>query len=138
VLPVATAGNAASETEQRLAALAVATAGDAVTFAPRRGKKSPGLRGGSIAGVTKKRGKKGPLTLKLAKVRYAEDAVVSGTVVIPKDPHGVIVAKLTAVADSGERVKLTATWSPLVPGAAATVQGTAGKGTPLRVTMRAP
>jgi pimeloyl-ACP methyl ester carboxylesterase len=138
VLPAATAGNAASETEQRLAALAVATAGDAVTFAPRRGKKAPGLRGGSIAGVTKKRGKKGPLTLKLAKVRYAEDAVVSGTVVIPKDPHGVIVAKLTAVADSGERVKLTATWSPLVPGAAATVQGTAGKGTPLRVTMPAP
>lgn len=140
-LPEATAGNAASESEQRLAALAVATAGDAVAFAPRRGKKTPGLRGGSIAGNSKakgQRGKKRPLTLKLTKVRYAEDAVVSGTVVIPRDQHGVVVAKLTATADSGERVKLTATWSPLEPGAMANVQGTAGKRTPLRITMPAP
>ena len=43
--PAAATGNAAGETEQRLAALAVATAGDAVAFAPARGKKTPGLRG---------------------------------------------------------------------------------------------
>ena len=135
VLPTATAGNAASAAEQRLAALAVATAGDAVAFAPRRGKKTPGLRGGSVAGNSKKTG---PLKLKLSKVRYAEDVFVSGTVVIPKDPHGAIVATLTAVADSGERVKLTATWLPLEPGAMATVQGTAGKATPLRLTLPAP
>lgn len=143
-LPEATAGNAASVAEQQLAALAVATAGDAVAFAPRRGKRTPGLRGGAIAanpskkGKRKGKGKKGPLTLKLTRVRYAEDAIVSGTVVIPRDPHRTIVAKLTAVADSGERVKLTASWLPLEPGAAATVQGTAGKRTPLRVTMPAP
>lgn len=139
--PAATAGNAASETEQRLAALAVATAGDALAFAPVRGKRTPGLRGGSIAGNPKqkgKRSKKGPLILTLTRVRYAEDVSVSGTVVIPKDPHGAVVAKLTGVADSGERVKLTATWSPLEPGAVATVQGTAGKRTPLRVTLPAP
>jgi hypothetical protein len=143
-LPAATAGNAAGEAEQRLAALAVATAGDAVVFAPGRGKKAPGLRGGTIAGNPKGNGKKGrkgkkrPLTLKLAKVRYAEDVSVSGRVVIPRNPHGVIVAKLTAAADSGEQVKLTAAWSSLEPGAAVTVQGTAGKRTPLRVTMPAP
>ena len=150
VLPVVAAGNAASETEQRLAGLAVATAGDAVAFAPLRGKKTPGLRGGSIAGTPRehgkkgkkskqrKKGKKGPLTLKLTNVRYAEDVSVNGTVVIPHDPHGAIVARLTAIADSGERVKLTATWLPLEPGAVATVQGTAGKRTPLRITLPAP
>jgi len=58
--------------------------------------------------------------------------------VIPKDPHGTIVAKVTATADSGERVKLTASWAPLTPNAVATVQGTAGKSTPLRVTLPAP
>jgi hypothetical protein len=58
--------------------------------------------------------------------------------VIPKDPHGTIVARVTAIADSGGRVKLTATWDPLVPDAVATVQGVAGKSTPLRVTMPAP
>mgnify|MGYP007112123465 FL=1 len=85
VLPTVTAGNAASEAEQRLAALAVATAGDAVAFAPGQGKRTPGLRGGSIAGnpkktgKAKKKGKKGPLKLKLAKVRYAGDASVSYT-----------------------------------------------------------
>ena len=142
VLPKVGAGNSANEAELRLAALAVAAAGDAVAFAPRSGKKTPGLRGGTIAGTSKKKGKKkgkkGPLKLTLAKVRYAEDASVSGTVVIPKDPHAAIVAKLTAVADSGEQVKLTASWLPLEPGALATVQGTAGKSTPLRVTLPAP
>jgi hypothetical protein len=149
-LPTVSPGNAASETEQRLAALAVATAGDAVALAPGRGKKTPGLRGGSIAanpekkgkgkgkGKSKKKARHGPLTLKLANVRYAEDVAVSGTVVIPKNPHGTVVARVTATADSGERVKLTASWSPLVPDAMATVQGTAGKSTPLRVTLPAP
>lgn len=116
----------AERTEQYYAAVA-ALPNDA--FAPRRGKKAPGLRGGAVAGTPqakRKRGNKGPLTLTLTKVRYAEDAIVSGTAVIPGDPHGAIVARLTAVADSGERVKLIATWSPLEPGAAAAVQGTAG------------
>lgn len=134
-LPVATPGNAASETEQRLAAAAVATAGDALTIAPRKGKRAPGLRGGSLRGGA---GKRGPRTLTLKKVRYAADVAVSGRIVIPKQPHGAIVARLTAVADTGERVTLTATWLPLEPAAQATVRGTAGKRTPLRVVLPAP
>jgi hypothetical protein len=76
--------------------------------------------------------------LKLVKARYTEDVTVSGTVEIPGDPHGAIVAKLSASADSRERMKPIATWLPLDPGASATAEGTAGKATPLRITMPAP
>jgi hypothetical protein len=137
-LPVAAASNEATSDMQRLAALAVATAGDTVTYPARRGQNTAGLRGGTIA--SSKKG--GPRVLMLRNVRYAEDIAVSGAVTIPKDPKGEIVAEITATADDGARVRLTARWSPLAAGAVAAVQGTvvgaSADSDRLRVTMPAP
>jgi hypothetical protein len=134
-LPTAPAGNQATPQEQRLAALAVATAGDVVAYPPKRGKKLAGLRGGTISASQSRK----PRVLTLNKVRYAEDVAVSGTVKVPSKPAAAIVASLTAVADDGTKVKITASWRPLQPGALATVRGAAGAAqTPLRISMPAP
>lgn len=134
-LPTATQGNQATVEEQRLAALAVATAGDAMAYAPSKGKKQAGLRGGTISTAKSKK----PRVITLNDVRYAHDVAVSGTVKIPKKLTGPIVANLTATADNGSKVTITATWQPLAQGALATVEGTAGAAkTPLRITMPAP
>lgn len=135
VLPTATQGNQASLEEQRLAALAVATAGDAMAYAPSKGKKQSGLRGGVISTAKSK----SPRVITLHDVRYASDVSVNGTIKIPKKLTGAIVANLTATADNGSKVTLTATWQPLAQGALATVEGTAGAAkTPLRISMPAP
>ncbi|MFT4040981.1 MAG: alpha/beta hydrolase, partial [Thermomicrobiales bacterium] len=151
-LPTATEGNAASESQLRLAAVAVATVGDAVAHAPARGKKGLGLRGGTVSATGKKpkkgqkakpakarrRERSGPLILQLKGARYASDVAVSGRVTVPKDPHAAISAKVTATVDSGERVTLTISWLPLEPHALATAQGSAGRSTALRITAPAP
>ncbi len=134
-LPEAETGNQASQQAQRLAALAVATAGDAIAYPPHRGKKLAGLRGGVITASASRK----PRVLTLKNVRYAQDVSVSGKVTVPNKPSAPIVAELIAVADDGTRVKITASWRPLEPGALATVRGTASPGqTPLRVSMQAP
>lgn len=134
-LPTATAGNRATPEQQRLAALAVATAGDVIAYPPNRGKKLTGLRGGTIAASRSRK----PRVLTLKNVRFAEDVAVSGKVKVPSKASQTISANLVAVADDGTRVKITASWRPLQPGALATVRGTVANGqTPLRISMPAP
>jgi len=134
-LPVADAGNAASEQELRLAAVAIATAGDAIAYPPARDDRGAGLRDGTILANKSRK----PRVLTLRDVRYASDAVVNGTVRLPENPAAPVVANLTAEADDGTRVKIKASWKPLEQNAIASATGTAGQGkTPLKMSMPAP